>query len=141
MAPCLAQASRFADSERCTAAFALRCCSSRGSADSDKTSASLEASTQAGQHIAGRVVLTAAYLLCPCAVDIDCPVEQIEGLLDSQVGRAWNVTDLLHHVLGQIVVLLERQLPRKIRIIAAVRQAAMIASRTMPRIAARTKID
>ena len=34
-----------------------------------------------------------------------------------------------------------RQLPRKIRIIKAVRQAAMIASRTTPLIAPRTKID
>ena len=34
----------------------------------------------------------------------------------------------------------ERQLPRKIRIITAVRQAAIIASRTTPRIADRTKI-
>ena len=68
----------------------------------------LEASTQARKHIIGHIVLTEAYLLCPCPVDIDCPVQQIEGLLDSQVGRAWNMTDLLHHMLGQIVVLLER---------------------------------
>jgi hypothetical protein len=34
-----------------------------------------------------------------------------------------------------------RQLPRKIRIISAVRHAAMIASRTTPLIAPRTKID
>ncbi len=34
-----------------------------------------------------------------------------------------------------------RQLPRKIRIISAVRQAAMIASCTTPSIEARTKID
>ena len=39
------------------------------------------------------------------------------------------------------MISVERQLPRKIRIIAAVRQAAMIASRTTPLIAARTKID
>ena len=34
-----------------------------------------------------------------------------------------------------------RQLPRKIRIMMPVRQAAMIASRTTPLMAARTKID
>ena len=35
----------------------------------------------------------------------------------------------------------ERQLPRKIRIMIAVRQAAMMASRTTPLMAPRTKID
>ena len=35
----------------------------------------------------------------------------------------------------------DRQLPRKIRIIVAVRHAATIASRTTPLIALRTKID
>ena len=35
----------------------------------------------------------------------------------------------------------DRQLPRKIRIITAVRQAAITASRTTPLMAARTKID
>ncbi len=39
------------------------------------------------------------------------------------------------------MMMVERQLPRKMRIIAAVRQAAMIASRTTPLIAARTKRD
>src|ERR1700742_2657070 len=33
----------------------------------------LEASTQAGQHITGHIVLTEPYLLCPSPVDIDCP--------------------------------------------------------------------
>ena len=35
----------------------------------------------------------------------------------------------------------ERQLPRKIRIMTAVRQAAIMASRTTPLMAPRTKID
>ena len=35
----------------------------------------------------------------------------------------------------------ERQLPRKTRIMMAVRQAAMMASRTTPLMALRTKID
>ena len=39
------------------------------------------------------------------------------------------------------MMIVERQLPRKIRIIVAVRQAAMMASRTTPLMALRTKID
>jgi hypothetical protein len=39
------------------------------------------------------------------------------------------------------IMIVERQLPRKMRIITAVRQAAMIASRMTPSIALRTKID
>ena len=39
------------------------------------------------------------------------------------------------------MISVERQLPRKIRIITAVRQAAIIASRTTPLMAPRTKID
>ena len=67
----------------------------------------LKAAAQAGQHIAGHVVLAVANLLCARAVDIYRPVRQIEGLLDSQVGGARNMADLLHHMLGQIVVLLD----------------------------------
>src|ERR1700691_550209 len=39
------------------------------------------------------------------------------------------------------MISVERQLPRKIRIMTAVRQAAMRASRTTPSMAPRTKID
>jgi hypothetical protein len=39
------------------------------------------------------------------------------------------------------MMIVERQLPRKTRIMRAVRQAAMMASRTTPSMAPRTKID
>jgi hypothetical protein len=39
------------------------------------------------------------------------------------------------------MMMVERQLPRKMRIIMPVRQAAMMASRTTPLMAPRTKMD
>ncbi len=67
----------------------------------------LEAAAQAGEHGVGHVVLAVADLLGASPIDIDRPVRQIEGLLDTHVGGAWNMADLFHHVLGQIVVLVD----------------------------------
>ena len=69
----------------------------------------MEAAAQAGQQVLRHIPLAIADLLGARTVNIDCPLWLVEGLLDAEIGGAWDATDLLHQLLGQRAVLVHLQ--------------------------------